>query len=99
MLFRAYPVYTVGESTTLYPIANTAQGQGQYYAATNSGATTVSGTVGYTTTGGQYVVQHTVEAEPIIASQRVSPQTTNAVREILIFQFFFIFLLTYRPYI
>lgn len=63
----------------MYPIANAAgQGQGQYYTATNSAATTVTGTVGYTA-GGQYVVQHTVE-EPIITSQRVSPQTTNAVR-------------------
>lgn len=68
----------------MYPITNAGQGQGQYYAATNSGATAVTGTVGYTT-GGQYVVQHAVDAEPIIASQRVSPQTTNAVRKITIF--------------
>ncbi|CAH1115416.1 unnamed protein product [Psylliodes chrysocephalus] len=74
----AYPVYTVGESATLYPIANAAQAQGQYYAATNSGATTVTGTVGYTATGGQYVVQHTVDAESLISSNRVSPQTTSA---------------------
>ncbi|KAJ8911375.1 hypothetical protein NQ315_014206 [Exocentrus adspersus] len=74
----AYPVYTVGESATLYPIANAGQGQGQYYAATNSGTTTVTGTVGYTTTGGQYVVQHAVDAESLIPANRVSPQTTNA---------------------
>nr|XP_023015376.1 DNA-binding protein RFX2 isoform X2 [Leptinotarsa decemlineata] len=74
----AYPVYTVGESATLYPITNTGQGQGQYYTATNAGTTTVTGTVGYTTTGGQYVVQHTVDAESLIPSNRVSPQTTNA---------------------
>lgn len=72
-------MYTVGESATLYPIANAAQAQGQYYAATNSGATTVTGTVGYTATGGQYVVQHTVDAESLISSNRVSPQTTSAV--------------------
>ncbi|XP_050511778.1 DNA-binding protein RFX2 isoform X1 [Diabrotica virgifera virgifera] len=74
----AYPVYTVGESATLYPIANAGQGQSQYYAATNSGTTTVTGTVGYTTTGGQYVVQHTVDADSLISSNRVSPQTTSA---------------------
>ncbi|CAG9819392.1 unnamed protein product [Phaedon cochleariae] len=74
----AYPVYTVGESATLYPIANAGQGHGQYYAATNTGTTTVTGTVGYTTTGGQYVVQHTVDADSLIPSNRVSPQTTNA---------------------
>lgn len=87
MLFcRAYPVYTVGDSATLYPITNAAgQGQGQYYTATNSGTTTVTGTVGYTT-GGQYVVQHTVE-EPIITSQRVSPQTTNAVRVFFMYKY------------
>ncbi|XP_057664696.1 transcription factor RFX3 isoform X3 [Diorhabda carinulata] len=73
----AYPVYTVGESATLYPITNAGQGQGQYYAATNSGTTTVTGTVGYTTTGGQYVVQHAVDPESLI-SNRVSPQTTSA---------------------
>lgn len=74
-------MYTVGESATLYPITNAAgQGQGQYYTATNSGTTTVTGTVGYTA-GGQYVVQHTVE-EPILTSQRVSPQTTNAVSSV-----------------
>lgn len=78
---RAYPVYTVGDSATLYPIANAAQGQNQYYAATNSGTTTVTGTVGYTTTGGQYVVQHTVDAESLIPANRVSPQTTSAVSE------------------
>lgn len=72
-------MYTVGESATLYPIANTGQGQGQYYAATNSGTTAVTGTVGYTTTGGQYVVQHAVDAESLIPANRVSPQTTNAV--------------------
>ncbi|XP_018564569.1 DNA-binding protein RFX2 isoform X1 [Anoplophora glabripennis] len=74
----AYPVYTVGESATLYPITNAGQGQGQYYAATNSGTTAVTGTVGYTTTGGQYVVQHAVDAESLIPANRVSPQTTNA---------------------
>ncbi|KAG5888483.1 hypothetical protein JTB14_022109 [Gonioctena quinquepunctata] len=79
----AYPVYTVGESATLYPITNAGQGQGQYYAATNAGTTTVTGTVGYTTTGGQYVVQHTVDAESLISSNRVSPQTTNAVQWLL----------------
>lgn len=70
----------MGESATLYPIANAGQAQGQYYAATNSGTTAVTGTVGYTTTGGQYVVQHAVDAESLIPANRVSPQTTNAVR-------------------
>ncbi|XP_018564570.1 transcription factor RFX3 isoform X2 [Anoplophora glabripennis] len=79
----AYPVYTVGESATLYPITNAGQGQGQYYAATNSGTTAVTGTVGYTTTGGQYVVQHAVDAESLIPANRVSPQTTNAVQWLL----------------
>ncbi|CAH0556067.1 unnamed protein product [Brassicogethes aeneus] len=75
----AYPVYTVGESGTLY-----SAGQGQYYAATNTGATAVTGTaVGYTAAGGHYVVQQTVEGDPLITSSRNSPQTTNAVQWLL----------------
>lgn len=67
-------MYTVGESGTLYA------SQGQYYAATATGAATGSGTVGYTTTSGHYLVQQTVD-EGLIASnqQRTSPQTTAAV--------------------
>lgn len=78
MLFccvRAYPVYTVGETTTLY-----SAGQGQYYAATNAGASATPGTVGYSTTSGHYVVQQAVDPDTLIASTRNSPQTTNAVR-------------------
>ncbi|KAL3267789.1 hypothetical protein HHI36_006918, partial [Cryptolaemus montrouzieri] len=69
----AYPVYTVGESGTLY-----SAGQSQYYAATNTGTATPTGTVGYTTTGGHYVVQQAVDTDGLITS-RNSPQTTNAV--------------------
>lgn len=69
--FRAYPVYTVGESA-LYT------NQGQYYAA-NAGATATTGTVGYSTTGGHYLVQQTVDGETLIATARNSPQTTSAV--------------------
>lgn len=73
---RAYPVYTVGESGTIY-----AASQAQYYAtnATNPGAST---TVGYATTAGHYLVQQTVDADALIASSRNSPQTTNAVSSI-----------------
>ncbi|KRT83868.1 hypothetical protein AMK59_4891, partial [Oryctes borbonicus] len=67
----AYPVYTVGESGTLYA------SQGQYYAA-HTGATAAAGAVGYATTGGHYLVQQTVDTEALIASTRNSPQTTNA---------------------
>ncbi|KAJ8984793.1 hypothetical protein NQ317_003707 [Molorchus minor] len=74
----AYPVYTVGDSTTLYPISNAGQPQGQYYTATNAGATAVSGTVGYTTTGGQYVVQHTLDAESLIPSNRETNYVATA---------------------
>ncbi|XP_044261023.1 transcription factor RFX3-like isoform X2 [Tribolium madens] len=69
----AYPVYTVGESTTLY-----SAGQGQYYAATNTGSASTGGTVGYSTTSGHYVVQQAVDPDTLIASTRNSPQTTNA---------------------
>ncbi|XP_045475335.1 transcription factor RFX3 isoform X2 [Harmonia axyridis] len=67
----AYPVYTVGESGTLY-----SAGQNQYYAATNTGAAAPTATVGYTT-GGHYVVQQAVDTESLITS-RNSPQTSNA---------------------
>ncbi|XP_068896933.1 DNA-binding protein RFX2 isoform X3 [Tenebrio molitor] len=69
----AYPVYTVGETTTLY-----SAGQGQYYAATNTGTSATAGTVGYSTTSGHYVVQQAVDPDTLIASTRNSPQTTNA---------------------
>ncbi|XP_044261030.1 transcription factor RFX3-like isoform X3 [Tribolium madens] len=74
----AYPVYTVGESTTLY-----SAGQGQYYAATNTGSASTGGTVGYSTTSGHYVVQQAVDPDTLIASTRNSPQTTNAVQWLL----------------
>ncbi|XP_063927281.1 transcription factor RFX3 isoform X3 [Zophobas morio] len=74
----AYPVYTVGETTTLY-----SAGQGQYYAATNAGASATPGTVGYSTTSGHYVVQQAVDPDTLIASTRNSPQTTNAVQWLL----------------
>ncbi|XP_018326811.1 DNA-binding protein RFX2 isoform X2 [Agrilus planipennis] len=67
----AYPVYTVGESGTLYA------SQGQYYAA-NTGATGATNAVSYNTGGGHYLVQQTVDAEALIASSRNSPQTTSA---------------------
>lgn len=67
---RAYPVYTVGESATLYA------SQGQYYAA-NTGT---AATTGYSATGTHYLVQSTVDADALIASTRNSPQTTSAVR-------------------
>ncbi|KAK9738198.1 hypothetical protein QE152_g10060 [Popillia japonica] len=67
----AYPVYTVGESGTLYA------SQGQYYAA-HTGATATASAVGYATPGGHYLVQQTVDTEALIASTRNSPQTTNA---------------------
>lgn len=69
---RAYPVYTVGESGTLY--AN----QGQYY-ATNTGTSGTATAVGYSTTGAHYLVQQAVDADTLIASTRNSPQTTSAV--------------------
>ncbi|XP_045475338.1 transcription factor RFX3 isoform X4 [Harmonia axyridis] len=72
----AYPVYTVGESGTLY-----SAGQNQYYAATNTGAAAPTATVGYTT-GGHYVVQQAVDTESLITS-RNSPQTSNAVQWLL----------------
>ncbi|XP_019763070.2 DNA-binding protein RFX2 isoform X1 [Dendroctonus ponderosae] len=80
----AYPVYTVGDSTTLYPIANTGQGQGQYYAAPaanagGGGTTAVTGTtVGYSAATGQYVVQHAVDAESLIPTTRIGPQGATA---------------------
>ncbi|XP_068896935.1 transcription factor RFX3 isoform X5 [Tenebrio molitor] len=74
----AYPVYTVGETTTLY-----SAGQGQYYAATNTGTSATAGTVGYSTTSGHYVVQQAVDPDTLIASTRNSPQTTNAVQWLL----------------
>lgn len=69
----AYPVYTVGESATLYT------SQGQYYAATATGNAGATGAVGYTTSG-HYLVQQAVD-EGLIATaqQRTSPQTTTAV--------------------
>ncbi|KAF2897982.1 hypothetical protein ILUMI_08189 [Ignelater luminosus] len=67
----AYPVYTVGESGTLY--AN----QGQYY-ATNTGTSGTATAVGYSTTGAHYLVQQAVDADTLIASTRNSPQTTSA---------------------
>ncbi|XP_060528233.1 transcription factor RFX3 isoform X2 [Cylas formicarius] len=83
----AYPVYAVGDSAaTLYPITNTGQAQGQYYATANpnsSGNTTTGTTVGYTTAGGQYVVHHAVDAETLIPATRLSPQTANAVQWLL----------------
>lgn len=84
----AYPVYTVGDSTTLYPIAN-AGPNNQYYAApvsnTAGNATTaVTGTtVGYSTTTGQYVVQHAVDPESLIPTTRIGPQTASAVQWLL----------------
>lgn len=72
MYSRAYPVYTVGESGTLY-----SAGQNQYYAATNTATAAPTATVGYTT-GGHYVVQQTVDTDSLIAS-RNSPQTSSAV--------------------
>lgn len=70
---RAYPVYTVGETGTLYA------SQGQYYAATPTAAAASTGGVGYTT-GGHYLVQQTVDEALITsAQQRTSPQTTAAV--------------------
>lgn len=83
--FRAYPVYTVGDSTTLYPIANAGQAQGQYYAApvSNSGGsstTAVTGaTVGYSASTGQYVVQHTVDPESLLPTSRIAPQAASVV--------------------
>ncbi|VEN48038.1 unnamed protein product [Callosobruchus maculatus] len=95
----AYPVYTVGSDSTLYPIATAAaaaaaaaqtggggngggtqQAQQQYYATAAAGGATV----GYATTGpgGQYVVQHAVDAEALMGN-RVSPQTTGAVQWLL----------------
>jgi len=74
----------VGDSTTLYPIAN-AGPNNQYYAApvsnTAGNATTaVTGTtVGYSTTTGQYVVQHAVDPESLIPTTRIGPQTASAV--------------------
>lgn len=67
-------MYTVGETTTLYPA-----GQGQYYAATNTGTSATAATVGYSTTSGHYVVQQAVDPESLIGSTRNSPQTTSAV--------------------
>ncbi|XP_017786135.1 PREDICTED: uncharacterized protein LOC108569182, partial [Nicrophorus vespilloides] len=67
----AYPVYTVGETGTLYA------SQGQYYAA-NTGNSTNSAAVGYTTTTGHYLVQQTVDGDGLIAPTRHSPQTTSA---------------------
>lgn len=72
----AYPVYTVGESGTIY--AN----QGQYY-ATNTGTSGNATAVGYSTAGGHYLVQQAVDAETLIASTRNSPQTTSAVQWLL----------------
>lgn len=72
MSFRAYPVYTVGESGTLYA------SQGQYYAA-NTGGSGGAAAVGYSASGTHYLVQQTVDADALIASTRNSPQTTNAV--------------------
>lgn len=68
----AYPVYTVGDSGTLY-----STGQNQYYAATNAGAATA--TVGYTTANGHYVVQQAVETDPLLPSRNSPQTTTNAV--------------------
>lgn len=84
----AYPVYTVGESGTIY-----ASSQGYYAAAAAASAavgSTAGGvagggttTVGYTTaSGAHYLVQQAVDAEALIAS-RNSPQTTNAVQWLL----------------
>ncbi|XP_071057662.1 DNA-binding protein RFX2 isoform X3 [Onthophagus taurus] len=67
----AYPIYTVGEAGTIYA------SQGQYYAA-NATTTGASNAVGYTTTGGHYLVQPAVDPETLIASTRNSPQTTTA---------------------
>ncbi|KAK5644860.1 hypothetical protein RI129_006160 [Pyrocoelia pectoralis] len=67
----AYPVYTVGESGTIYT------NQGQYYAA-NTAASGNPTAVGYSTAGGHYLVQQAVDAETLIASTRNSPQTTSA---------------------
>ncbi|XP_030767299.1 DNA-binding protein RFX2-like [Sitophilus oryzae] len=84
-LFWAYPVYTVGDSTTLYPITNAGQPQGQYYAtatptnaAPNSTTAVTGTTVGYTAATGQYVVQHTVDPEALIPSTRIGAQTGSA---------------------
>lgn len=64
-------MYTVGESA-LYT------NQGQYYAA-NAGAAAATGAVGYSTAGGHYLVQQTVDGDTLIATARNSPQTTSAV--------------------
>ncbi|XP_076265955.1 regulatory transcription factor Rfx isoform X2 [Rhynchophorus ferrugineus] len=81
----AYPVYTVGDSTTLYPITNAGQAQGQYYAAAapssagpNSTTAVTGTTVGYTAATGQYVVQHTVDPEALIPSTRIGTQAVSA---------------------
>ncbi|XP_050304426.1 DNA-binding protein RFX2 isoform X2 [Anthonomus grandis grandis] len=80
----AYPVYTVGDSTTLYPITNAGQSQSQYYATTPASNSTSSttgavagATVGYSAAG-QYVVQHTVDPESLIPTTRIAPQAANA---------------------
>ncbi|XP_076265956.1 regulatory transcription factor Rfx isoform X3 [Rhynchophorus ferrugineus] len=86
----AYPVYTVGDSTTLYPITNAGQAQGQYYAAAapssagpNSTTAVTGTTVGYTAATGQYVVQHTVDPEALIPSTRIGTQAVSAVQWLL----------------
>lgn len=74
----------------MYPIANTGQGQGQYYAAPASnagggGTTAVTGTtVGYSAATGQYVVQHAVDAESLIPTTRIGPQGATAVSRFLV---------------
>ncbi|XP_050304427.1 transcription factor RFX3 isoform X3 [Anthonomus grandis grandis] len=85
----AYPVYTVGDSTTLYPITNAGQSQSQYYATTPASNSTSSttgavagATVGYSAAG-QYVVQHTVDPESLIPTTRIAPQAANAVQWLL----------------
>ncbi|XP_076265957.1 regulatory transcription factor Rfx isoform X4 [Rhynchophorus ferrugineus] len=84
----AYPVYTVGDSTTLYPITNAGQAQGQYYAAAapssagpNSTTAVTGTTVGYTAATGQYVVQHTVDPEALIPSTRIGTQAVQWLLE------------------
>ncbi|CAH1122629.1 unnamed protein product [Ceutorhynchus assimilis] len=71
----AYPVYTVGESTALYPIAN-GQGPSQYYGASTNAGNTTTGTVGYSASTGQYVLQQTVDADSLL--NRMTPQQSSA---------------------
>ncbi|RZF36599.1 hypothetical protein LSTR_LSTR007302, partial [Laodelphax striatellus] len=87
----AYPVYTVGESGTMYTPAS-----GQYYTPGNTTPVTYSqvtaGSLNGQTQGGAaaqllsstYLIQQTVDGtDTIIASNRSSPQTVSAVQWLL----------------